>query len=211
MKINSHVNFSILTWQYWVIFETLKIDSSKKFMKNIREDISVYALICSALIDLITKSFKNISKSIRVRDNVDVFFKTDVFTFSTHDENNHAINLMLKKKSFYDSLYNMSQMKLKILTKYIRENLTFNKIWELINNVATSILFIFKKDKELCFCVNYWELNAIILKNHHLFLLIEKILNWLIKAHYFIKLNLKNTYYHIQIKRRDEWKIIFQT
>ena len=66
------------------------------------------------------------------------------------------------------------------------------------------ILFVFKKNKKLCLCVNYRSLNTIIIKNRHLLSLIIKTLNRLCEAKRFIKLNLKNAYHRIRIKRNDE-------
>ena len=66
------------------------------------------------------------------------------------------------------------------------------------------ILFVFKKNEKLCLCVNYKELNAIIIKNRHSLLLIIETLNRFCEAKRFIKLNLKNAYYRIQIRRDDE-------
>ena len=63
--------------------------------------------------------------------------------------------------------------------------------------VYASILFIFKKDERLRLCVNYKDLNVIIIKNHHFLLLITKTLNRLCEIKRFIKLNLKNVYHRI--------------
>ena len=60
-----------------------------------------------------------------------------------------------------------------------------------------SILFVFKKNEELRLCVNYKELNAIIIKNCHSLSFIIETLNCLCEAKRFIKLNLKNAYYRI--------------
>ena len=73
------------------------------------------------------------------------------------------------------------------------------------------ILFVFKKNERLRLCMNYKRLNAIIIKNHHLLSFIIETLNRLCEAKRFIKLNLKNVYYRIQIKRDDEWKTTFRT
>ena len=60
-----------------------------------------------------------------------------------------------------------------------------------------SILFVFKKDERLRLCVNYKNLNAIIMKNRHFLSFITKTLNRLCEAQGFIKLNLKNVYHQI--------------
>ena len=67
-----------------------------------------------------------------------------------------------------------------------------------------SILFIFKKDNELRLCVNYKKLNAVIIKNRYSLFLIMKTLNRLYDVKVFIKLNLKNVYYKIRIKKDDK-------
>ena len=66
------------------------------------------------------------------------------------------------------------------------------------------ILFVFKKNEKLRLCVNYRDLNAIIIKNRHSLLFIIETLNRLCEAKRFIKLNLKNAYHRIRIKRDDE-------
>ena len=66
------------------------------------------------------------------------------------------------------------------------------------------ILFIFKKNERLRLCVNYKRLNAIIIKNRHSLSFIIQTLNRFCEAKRFIKLNLKNAYHRIQIKRDDE-------
>ena len=67
-----------------------------------------------------------------------------------------------------------------------------------------SILFIFKKDDELRLYINYKKLNAMIIKNRYLLFLIIKTLNRLCGVKTFIKLNLKNVYYKIRIKKNNE-------
>ena len=61
-----------------------------------------------------------------------------------------------------------------------------------------------KKNDELCLCVNYKKLNAMIIKNRHLLFLIIKTLNRLYEVKIFTKLNLKNVYYKIRIKENDK-------
>ena len=57
------------------------------------------------------------------------------------------------------------------------------------------IIFIPKKDRISCFYINYWALNKITIKNYYLLFLIEELINKLLGAKIFIKLNLKDIYY----------------
>ena len=63
---------------------------------------------------------------------------------------------------------------------------------------------MFKKNEKLRLCVNYKNLNAIIIKNYHLLSFIIEMLNRLCIVKRFIKLNLKNVYHRIRIKRNDK-------
>ena len=70
--------------------------------------------------------------------------------------------------------------------------------------VDIPILFVFKKGEELRLYVDYRSLNAIIIKNRHSLSLITKTLNRLCEIKRFTKLNLKNVYHRIRIKKDDE-------
>ena len=61
--------------------------------------------------------------------------------------------------------------------------------------VDVSILFVFKKDGRLHLCMNYKDLNTIIIKNCHFLSFITKTLNRLCEIKHFIKLNSKDIYY----------------
>ena len=81
----------------------------------------------------------------------------------------------------------------------------------MINSIEALILFVSKKNNNLRLYVNYYKLNKIIIKNQYSLSLINEILNYLNNIKYFIKLNLKNVYYCIRIRKSNEWKITFRT
>ena len=70
--------------------------------------------------------------------------------------------------------------------------------------VDISIFFVFKKGERLRLYMNYKDLNAIINKNRHFLPLITGTLNRLCEIKRFIKLNLKNVYHRIRIKKNDK-------
>ena len=61
--------------------------------------------------------------------------------------------------------------------------------------VSIPILFTLKKDGGLRLYVNYRGLNAVTVKNRYLLLLITEIIDYVTKAEYFSKIDLKDTYY----------------
>ena len=109
------------------------------------------------------------------------------------------------------SLYNLSQKKLAAFWCYLNNALNKSWIKFSVSFVDVLIFFIFKKDEGLRLCMNYKSLNTIIIKNRHSLSLITKTLNCLCEIKRFIKLNLKNVYHRIWIKKGDEWKTTFRT
>ena len=79
-----------------------------------------------------------------------------------------------------------------------------NCIREFFNFVETLMLFVFKKNESLRLCVNYRDLNIIIIKNKCFLFLIKKTLNRLMNVVYFIKLDFKNVYHRIRIQKNNK-------
>ena len=107
--------------------------------------------------------------------------------------------------------YNLSPAELKALNKYINEALASGWIHEFKSFTGASILFVSKKNGELRFCVNYQDLNVIIIKNWYSLSLISELLDCLNSSTVFSKINLKAAYHHIWIREDDEWKTAFHT
>jgi len=77
--------------------------------------------------------------------------------------------------------------------------------------MIVSVLFIKKLEEELCFCVNYRDLNTITIKNRYSLSLISETLNHLSRARNFIKLNIISAFNRLRIKEEDEAFIVFCT
>jgi hypothetical protein len=98
----------------------------------------------------------------------------------------------------------LSNSKLKILREYLKTALANGWIRRSTSEASTPILFVLKKDGSLRLYVDYRSLNAITVKNRHPLPLISEMLNRLSRAKYFTKLDLKDTYYCIPIRRGDK-------
>ena len=66
------------------------------------------------------------------------------------------------------------------------------------------IFFVLKKNNSFQLYVDYYGLNAIIVKNCYFLLLITETLNHLYKIVIFTKINLKDIYYWIYIILKNE-------
>jgi hypothetical protein len=70
-------------------------------------------------------------------------------------------------------------------------------------------LFVEKKDKELCLCVDYWLLNAVTIKNKYPLPRTDILFDQLAGAQVFSKINLRSGYHKIKIRAEDIPKTTF--
>ncbi len=157
------------------------------------------------------------SKSImssKYHDFLNVFFKKKADILSSHRKHDHRIKLKRDHESNheYASLYNLSEEKLQLIKKYLKEHLDKEFIESSIASYASSILFAKKSDDELKFCVNYRKLNAIIKKNRYSISFIAKTIARLFKAKWMTKINIRHAFNRIRMhSKEDENLIIFRT
>jgi hypothetical protein len=72
-----------------------------------------------------------------------------------------------------------------------------------------STLFIEKKDKEFCLCMDYQSLNAVIIKNKYPLPHIDILFDQLEGAQVFSKIDLRSGYHQIKIRAEDIPKMTF--
>jgi hypothetical protein len=77
--------------------------------------------------------------------------------------------------------------------------------------VGAPILFVPKADGTMRLCVDYRGLNKVTIKNRYPIPLVSEILDRLLKAKLFTKLDLRNAYHRLCVKEGDEWKTAFKT
>jgi hypothetical protein len=77
-------------------------------------------------------------------------------------------------------------------------------IIEFMSSAKILIFFVKKTNDKLRLCVNYKELNEIIIKNRYSLFFINENLNKLFETKIFIKLNVKNVFHRIKIRKENE-------
>ena len=135
---------------------------------------------------------------------LDVFSRQLTDTLPPHWLHDHHICLKSESQLIFESLYDMSRDELLVLKKYLDDNLIKEFIQASSFSAASPVLFVHKPEDDLWFCVNYRGLNAIMIKNCYLLLLIRKILNWMSKTQYFTKLDVVAAFNKLQMTKRDE-------
>ena len=137
-----------------------------------------------------------------LREYEDVFSTEEVDRLPSHEERDYAIETTAKPS--FDSLYNLSNIELATLRTYLDDALAKGWIQHSTSSAGSPILFVSKKNNDLRLCVDYRELNKVTIKNRHPLPLISETLDRLNEAKRFTKLDLKNAYHRIRIRKGDE-------
>jgi lipopolysaccharide export LptBFGC system permease protein LptF len=107
--------------------------------------------------------------SIEYHEFLNVFNKKIFNIFVSHRFYDHKIVLKKNAVLEYTSLYKMFKEKLKIVKKYLENNLQKKFIAANRSSFVSSVMFMKKTNESLRFCVNYKKLNQLIKKNRYLF------------------------------------------
>jgi len=75
---------------------------------------------------------------------------------------------------------------------------------------GTSIFFLKKKDGNLRLCINYMQLNKVIIKNRYPLPGIDDLFDQLKEELMFSKINLRLGYHQVRMKEDEIYKIVFR-
>ena len=148
---------------------------------------------------------------LKYQDFEDVFSKKECETVPEGAGVTHAIDLEEGTEPPHGPIYALSERELRILRNYLAEKEAIGWIRRSKSPAGAPILFVPKSDGSLRLCVDYRALNKVTVKNRHPLPLINETLDRLTGAKIFTKLDLRDAYHRIRIKRGDEWKTAFRT
>ena len=142
-----------------------------------QEEIPVHAEKQAQVEDLLfDKALKEISAEYS--DYSDVFSAENAAELPENTGiNEHAIELEEGKQPPLGPIYSLGPMELKMLKTYIKTNLANSFIRPSKSPAGAPILFDRKPDGSFHFCVDYWGLNNITIKNRYPLSLIGESLN----------------------------------
>jgi hypothetical protein len=187
-----------------LVMNIAMIEASTFNMMNKRKNVSLFFVILKD----VEKHLEKHNKSNIVIRNVlsfeyheffDVFDKKAFNIFVSHRFYDHKIVLKRDAIFEYTLLYKMFEEELKIVKKYLEDNLEKRFIIVSRSSFVSSVMFMKKTDESLKFCVDYKKLNQLTKKNRYSLLLIDEILTHLEKTKYFIKLDIRQVFHRIRI------------
>ncbi len=196
------INSKIKSQRSKIANNKLKIINLKQFILDLVG--TIYAIVRVDVTKILSKKLTKFEISKKLRDLKDICNNILIKILLELRRKNYVIKFQDNKELSFMTLYKFSQNELAILRRYLDNALVKDQIKHLVLLANVSILFVLKLSNKLRLCVDCRDLNAIIIKNCYLLLLITKTLNCLCEAKRFIILNLKNVYYCIRIKRDNK-------
>ncbi len=145
----------------------------------------------------------------KYHDYLNIFNWTIINQLSFHYFYDHKIKLINKKTSSWSKLYKMFDYKLQKIKKYLIKHLNKEFIFSSFVFYILLILFIEKKDDNLCFCINYRKLNALIKWNHYSLSLINETFIHIQESKYLTWLNIIIAFNKLHMHSSSENLTIF--
>src|SRR5690606_34686155 len=110
------------------------------------------------------------------------------------------------KEPPYGPIYSLSEKELAVLREELESLRASGKIRPSKSPAGAPILFVPKSNGGYRMCVDYRGLNAVTIKNRYPLPLAEQLREQVSGAKIFTKIDLKNGFNLIRIKKGDEWK-----
>lgn len=214
---NPVIDFRAKTWRYRVgPPPKLKVTNPRRFSKISRGEV-IY-LVTAENVDKSEMTSRSDETAAGYGSGLPEAYREFTSVFSEVEAGllpegttEHEIKLAEGTSPPHGPLYPLSSKELDVLRKYLEEMQQRGWIRESTSPAGAPVLFVRKPDGSLRLCVDYRGLNAITMKNRYPLPRIDEMLDRLVGAKYFTKLDLRDAYHRIRIRRGDEWKTAFRT
>src|ERR1044072_7076582 len=138
-------------------------------------------------------------------------FLEDVSELPPEREVEFAIDLILGTSPVSMEPYRMSASELAELKKQLEELLEKKFIRPSVSPRGAPVLLVKKKEGSMRLCVDYRQLNKVTIKNRYPLSRIDDLMDQLVGACVFSKINLRSGYHQIRVKSEDIQKTAFRT
>ena len=123
----------------------------------------------------------------------------------------HAINVKEEAEPPWGPIYPMSAHQLNELDKYLKKLMAEGNIADSESPYGAPILFVPKPDGSLRLCVAYRNLNKLTILNKYRLPVMDELRDHVGGAKVFTKLDLKDGYHLIRMRKGDEHQTAFRT
>ncbi len=192
------------------VFALFMTNINRKITYNTQNDLN--ALNVSS-IDETTQNLKDIKAKLssKYHEFLDVFDRAQSNKLPSHRFYDHKIELISDSTLSHCRVYWMFSVKLLKVKKYLNENLLKRFITSSQTLYFSLVLFAFKTNEDLRFCVNYRKLNVIFKRNRYSLSLINEIIDKIVSCKHLTRLNIISVFNKLQMHLDSENYITFIT
>jgi len=122
-----------------------------------------------------------------------------------------SIDLVPGTKPMSMAPYRMSASELAELKKQLEDLLDKKFVRPSVSPWGAPILLVKKKDGSMRLCIDYSQLNKVTIKNRYPLSRIDDLMDQLVGARVFSKIDLRSGYHQIKVKDEDMQKTAFRT
>jgi hypothetical protein len=185
-----------------VVREISSMQLKKCYMKG-------YQLFAAHVEEASKYEVSNIGDHAVLKEFEDVF--QEVLKLPLKRDIDFSINLMPGSALVSKAPYRMSTPELKELQLQLEELLKKGYIHPSVSPRGAPVLFVKKKDGTLRLCIDFRQLNKVIVKNKYPLSRIDDLFNQLKGEKIFLKIDLRSGYHQVRIKDEDINKTAFRT
>jgi hypothetical protein len=130
-------------------------------------------------------------------------FSDDITKLQSEREVEFAVDLVPGMSPISIAPYRMSASELSELKKQLEELIEKQFIRPSVSPWGAPMLLVKKKDGSMRLCVDYGQLNKVTIKNRYPLPRIDDLMDQLVGAEVFSKIDLRSGYHHIRVKAED--------
>ena len=128
-----------------------------------------------------------------------------------HGPYDHAIDLKEGETAPWGPIYALNEVELDELRNWLKKMTEMGAVRELKSSCSTQMLFVPKGHGcGLRLCIDFRGINNITVPNRYPLPNMDELKDGVRGANWFSKINIKNGYYPIRIKKGDEWQTAFR-
>ncbi|GAU48411.1 hypothetical protein TSUD_99260 [Trifolium subterraneum] len=186
--------------------ESFQLMSKKEVVESLKEPVEMFALFASLKLDEIVK----MDQLPVVCEFPDVFLE-DISDVPPEREVEFTIDLVPGTSPISMAPYRMSASELNELKKQLEELLEKKFIRPSVSPWGAPVLLVKKKEGTMRLCIDYRQLNKVTIKNKYPLPRIDDLMDQLVGACVFSKIDLRSGYHQIRVKTEDIPKTAFRT
>jgi len=180
--------------------------STKQLKQLERDEIQMFSLMASLSVEN-----QAVIDKLQVVCEFPEVFPDEIPDVPPEREVEFSIDLVPGTKPVSMAPYRMSASELAELKKQLEDLIDKKFVRPSVSPWGASVLLVKKKDGSMRLCIDYRQLNKVTIKNRYPLPRIDDLMDQLVGARVFIKIDLRSGYHQIKVKDEDMQKTTFRT